>query len=322
MRAVQITESGGAEQMRVADVATPEPGEGEALVRIEAAGVNFIDVYYRMGRLPLSLPATLGVEAAGTVEAVGAGVTDVAPGDRVAYAMVPGAYAEAAVVPASRLVPVPDAVDATTAAAVLLQGMTAHFLATATVALSASHTVLVHAAAGGAGLLLTQIAKRCGATVYATVSTEEKAELARGAGADQVILYTQERFADAVARLTDGRGVDVVYDGVGKETFDDGLASLRPRGTMVLYGQASGPVPPVDPQRLNTGGSLFLTRPSIAHYTAAREELLQRAADVFAWVASGELQVRIGETHPLADAALAHRRLESRQTTGKVLLIP
>lgn len=322
MRAVQIGQVGGPEQMRLADVATPAPGEGEVLVRIAAAGVNFIDVYYRLGRYPAALPATLGVEGAGVVESVGAGVGEFSAGDRVAFAMVPGAYAEAAVVPANRVVPVPDGVDDATAAAALLQGMTAHFLASSTVPLSSDHTVLVHAAAGGAGLLLTQVAKRRGATVYGTTSTPEKAELARAAGADEVILYTQESFKDRVLDLTGGRGVDVVYDGVGKDTFDDGLASLRPRGTMVLFGQASGPVPPVDPQRLNSGGSLFLTRPTLGHYVADRDELTARANDIFTWVRDGELDVRIGETHPLEDAALAHQRLESRQTTGKMLLIP
>jgi len=319
---VQITATGGPEQLRVADIPTPDPGDGQALVRLEAAGVNFIDVYYRLGRYPAELPATLGVEGAGTVESVGSGVTGVAPGDRVAFAMVPGSYAEAAVVPAERLVPVPEGLGSETAAAVLLQGMTAHFLATTTVPLQQGHRVLVHAAAGGAGLLLTQIAKRRGATVYGTVSSEEKAGLARAAGADEVILYTREPFAEAVRRLTDGRGVDVVYDGVGKDTFDDGLSCLRPRGHMVLFGQASGPVPPVDPQRLNAGGSLYLTRPSLAHYAADRDELLQRGSDVLQWARDGELDVRVGETHPLEDAAVAHERLEARKTTGKVLLVP
>ena len=322
MRAVQISETGGPEQMRLVDVAVPEPGEGQVTVRVEAAGVNFIDVYFRLGRYPAPLPATLGVEGAGTVETVGAGVSEIAAGDRVAWAMVPGSYAEVAVVPADRLVPVPEGLDIKTAAALLLQGMTAHFLATSTVALGAGDQVLVHAAAGGAGLLLTQIAKRQGATVYGTVSSEEKAALARAAGADEVILYTRERFLDRVQSLTGGRGVDVVYDGVGKDTFDDGLACLRPRGHMVLFGQASGPVPPVDPQRLMSGGSLYLTRPTLANYVAERDELLQRAGAVLAWARDGDLDVRIGETHALADVALAHERLESRQTTGKVLLIP
>ena len=322
MRAVQISQTGGPEQMRTVDVAVPEPDEGEVTVRVEAAGVNFIDVYFRLGRYPVPLPATLGVEGAGTVEAVGAGVSEVAVGDRVAWAMVPGSYAEVAVVPAQRLVPVPDGLDVKTAAGVLLQGMTAHFLATSTVALGSGDQVLVHAAAGGAGLLLTQIAKRQGATVYGTVSSEEKAELARAAGADEVILYTRERFVDRIQSLTGGRGVDVVYDGVGRDTFDDGLACLRPRGHMVLFGQASGPVPPVDPQRLNSGGSLYLTRPTLAHYVAERDELVQRANDVLTWARDGDLDVRIGETHSLDDVAVAHERLESRQTTGKVLLIP
>lgn len=322
MRAVQITATGGPGQLRVSDVVTPTPGRGQVLVRVRAAGVNFIDVYHRNGAYPMTLPAVLGVEGAGTVEAVGETVTGVVPGDRVAFAMTPGAYAESVVVPADRLVPVPDGVEATTAAAVLLQGMTAHFLATSTVPLAHGHRILVHAAAGGVGLLLTQIAKRRGATVYGTVSSAQKAELARAAGADEVIIYARERFVDAVADFTDNAGVDVVYDGVGKDTFDDGLQCLRPRGHMVLFGQASGPVAPVDPQRLNAGGSLYLTRPSLGHHVAHRAELLQRAGDVFGWTRDGELDVRIGETHPLESAALAHERLETRQTAGKVLLVP
>lgn len=322
MRAVQIREPGGPEVMRITDVATPDPGDGQTLVRITAAGVNFIDVYYRTGTYPAPMPATIGVEAAGMVEAVGSGVSNVVPGDRVAYAMVPGAYAEMAVVPADRLVPVPDNVDDRTAAALMLQGMTAQYLTASTVALSDGDRILVHAAAGGVGLLLTQMAKRRGATVYGTVSSDEKAALARDAGADEAIRYTEASFRDVVLDLTDGRGVDVVYDSVGKDTFDDSLASLRPRGHLVLFGQSSGPVPPVDPQRLNSGGSLYLTRPSLGHYAGDYDELQWRAGEVLQWAADGELDVRIGEEHPLSDAARAHERLEGRKTTGKVLLIP
>jgi NADPH:quinone reductase len=322
MRAVRVHEVGGPEALQVDDIDSPEPGEGQVRLRVAAAGVNFIDVYTRTGAYPAEPPITLGVEAAGTVDAVGPGVDGLAGGDRVAFAMLPGAYAEQVVVPADRVVAVPDGVDLDVAAAVMLQGMTAHYLAVDTVPLTAEHTVLVHAAAGGVGLLLVQIAKRRGATVYGTVSTQEKEDLARAAGADEVIRYTERSFREAVADLTDGRGVDVVYDSVGKTTFDDSLASLRPRGHLVLFGQSSGAVEPVDPQRLNRGGSLYLTRPSLAHYSSDRAELQQRAADLFAWIRDGELDVRIGETHPLEEAATAHRRLEGRETTGKVLLLP
>jgi NADPH2:quinone reductase len=309
----------------VTEVDVPEPGAGEVRVRVAAAGVNFIDTYQRSGAYPMSLPFTPGSEAAGTVDALGSGVDGVADmdvGGRVAYAGVLGAYAEQAVVPADRLVPVPDGVDLPDAAAAMLQGMTAHYLASSTVPLGEGDRVLVHAAAGGVGLLLTQIAKRRGATVYGTVSTEEKAELARDAGADEVIRYTQTDFRAAVLDLTGGRGVDVVYDSVGATTFDDSLASLRPRGHLVLFGQSSGAVEAFDPQRLNSGGSLYLTRPSLGHYVADRAELLQRAGEVLGWVADGTLRLRIGETHPLEDAGTAHARLEARRTTGKVLLIP
>ncbi len=322
MRAVRVHEVGGPDVLQVDELDDLEPGVGQVRVRVAAAGVNFIDVYHRSGAYAAQPPFTLGVEAAGTVDAVGAGVHGVASGDRVAFAMAPGAYAEQVVVPADRVVSVPDGVDLEVAAAVMLQGMTAHYLAVSTVPLTADHRVLVHAAAGGVGLLLVQIAKRRGATVYGTVSTEEKAELARAAGADEVIRYTERAFTDAVDELTHGRGVDVVYDSVGKDTFDGSLASLRPRGYLVLFGQSSGGVAPVDPQRLNAGGSLYLTRPTLAHYVADRAELEQRAADLFRWVRDGELDIRIGETHPLEDAPVAHRRLEGRQTTGKVLLIP
>jgi NADPH:quinone reductase len=322
MRAIVVHKSGGTDVLTEEEVPTPRPGPGQARVRVAAAGVNFIDTYQRSGAYPTPTPYIPGSEAAGQVDALGPGVTEVAVGDRVAFAMVPGAYAEQVVVPVERLVPVPDGVDDRTAAAAMLQGMTAHYLATSTVPLEAGHEVLVHAAAGGVGLLLTQIAARRGATVYGTVSTEEKAELARAAGAASVIRYTEEPFRAAVMALTDGRGVHVVYDSVGRTTFDDSLASLRPRGHLVLFGQSSGAVGAFDPQRLNAGGSLYLTRPSLAHYVLGRTELLARAGDVLGWAARGELDVRIGETHPLGQAGLAHERLESRRTTGKVLLVP
>jgi NADPH:quinone reductase and related Zn-dependent oxidoreductases len=290
------------------------------LVRVEAAGVNFIDVYRRTGLYKVELPHTLGQEGAGTVDAVGPGVTDVALGDRVAFTDVPGAYAQYAVAPADRLIPIPPKVNNRQAAAVILQGLTAHYLALATYPLEPGDVCLVHAAAGGVGLLLCQIAKRRGARVIATVSTEAKAELARGAGANEVILYTRQDFAAEVKRLT-GTGVHVIYDSVGKTTFDKGLDCLHPRGMMVLCGQSSGPVPPVDPQILNKKGSLFLTRPTLFNYTATREELLARAGDVLGWVADGSLSVRIHREYPLADAASAQRALEGRETTGKVLLV-
>jgi len=290
------------------------------LVRVEAAGVNFIDVYRRTGLYKVELPHTLGQEGAGTVDAVGPGVTDVALGDRVAFTDVPGAYAQYAVAPADRLIPIPPKVNNRQAAAVILQGLTAHYLALATYPLEPGDVCLVHAAAGGVGLLLCQIAKRRGARVIATVSTEAKAELARGAGADEVILYTRQDFAAEVKRLT-GTGVHVIYDSVGKTTFDKGLDCLHPRGMMVLCGQSSGPVPPVDPQILNKKGSLFLTRPTLFNYTATREELLARAGDVLGWVADGSLSVRIHREYPLADAASAQRALEGRETTVKVLLV-
>jgi NADPH:quinone reductase len=322
MRAARVHEHGGPEVLTVEEVDLPEPGEGEVRVRVAAAGVNFIDTYQRAGAYPRPTPYTPGSEAAGTIEALGSGVTEVTAGDRVAAFAFAGAYAEQALVPVDQLVPVPDDVGLDTAAAVLLQGMTAHYLAVDTVPLGEGDRVLVHAAAGGVGLLLTQIAKRRGATVYGTVSTEEKAALAREAGADEVIRYTEVDFREVVMDLTGGRGVDVVYDSVGRDTFDRSLASLRPRGHLVLFGQSSGAVEPFDPQRLNSAGSLYLTRPSLGHYVATRADLLARADEVLGWVADGSLRVRIGETHPLADAALAHERLEARQTTGKVLLLP
>lgn len=272
-------------------------------MKIAAAGVNFIDVYFRAGLYKVELPATLGSEAAGTVESVGAGVTEVAPGDRVAYAMARGSYAEYAVVPAAQLVKIPAAIDFQTAAAAMLQGMTAHYLTHSTFALKSGDTCLVHAAAGGAGLLLVQMARRVGARVFGTVSTEAKAQLARQAGADEIIFYTHQDFEAEVRRLTGGRGADVVYDSVGATTFAKSLSSLRPRGMLALFGQSSGPVPPFDPNILNAKGSLFLTRPSLAHHLLTREELLWRAGDVLGWVASGELRIRVDRVHPLSEAA-------------------
>jgi NADPH2:quinone reductase len=289
-------------------------------VRLSAAGVNFIDIYHRIGLYPLPLPFTPGNEGAGVVEAVGPEVTEVRTGDRVAYAMATGSYAELAVVPAFRLVPIPDTVSFEAAAAAMLQGMTAHYLAHSTFPLAPGHQALVHAAAGGVGLLLVQMAKKRGARVLGTVSTEAKAEAARRAGADVVIRYTEEDFEAVARRETDGRGLDVVYDSVGKTTFDKSLRSLRPRGLLALFGQSSGPVPPFDPGELAKRGSLFLTRPTLAHYNLDRKELLARASDVLSWMEKGELEVTIDRTLPLAQAAEAHRLLESRQTSGKLVL--
>lgn len=324
MKAIRVHEYGGPEVLHYEDVPMPQPGEGQALVRLHAIGVNFVDIYMRMGqgvyRPPL--PFIPGQEGAGVVEAVGPGVTEFARGDRVAYFGVTGSYAEYAVVPVGRLVKLPENIDFKLAAAVMLQGVTAHYLTHSTYPLKPGDTCLVHAAAGGVGLLLVQVAKRRGARVIGTVSTPQKAELARSVGADEVILYTQQDFEAEVKRLTDGRGLQVVYDSVGQTTFDKSLNCLAPRGYMVLYGQSSGPVGPIDPQILNVKGSLFLTRPTSAHYTLTRDEYLWRCNDVLGWVASGELKVHIGAEFPLAEAAEAHRRLAGRQTTGKVLLIP
>lgn len=322
MKAIRVHSHGGPEVLRYEEVPQPAPGKGEALVRIMAAGVNYIDTYHRRGLYQVPLPFTPGVEAAGVVEDVGPEVSEVQVGDRVAYTGPLGAYAEYAVVPASRLVKLPEGIDFSTAAAVLLQGMTAHYLTHSTYPLKPGDTALVHAAAGGVGLLLVQVAKMRGARVIGTVSTEEKAALAKEAGADEVILYTKQDFEAEVKRLTDGRGVHVVYESVGKDTFEKSLNCLLPRGYLVLFGQSSGPVPPFDPQILNQKGSLFLTRPTLQHYVATREELLQRAGDVLGWVASGKLKVRIDSTFPLGEAAEAHRRLESRQSAGKILLKP
>lgn len=322
MRAIRVHDYGGPEVLRLEDLPVPEPGPGEARVKIAAAGVNFIDIYHRSGQYKGTLPMIPGMEASGIVDAVGPDVSDVQVGDRVVYAMRQGAYAEYAIVPATMLAPVPAGIDLHQAAAVMLQGMTAHYLTHSTYPLRQGDIALIHAAAGGVGLLLVQIAKRCGARVIGTVSTEEKATLAREAGADDIILYTREDFSAAVRRLTDGAGVHVVYDSVGKTTFEGSLDCLRPRGYMVLFGQSSGAVPPFDPQVLNAKGSLFLTRPSLGHYLLTRDELLWRAGDLFAWMAAGELKVRIDATYPLEQAAEAHRALASRATSGKLLLLP
>lgn len=321
MQAIRIHEFGGPEVLRADELPLPEPGPGEARVKLAASGVNFIDIYHRKGLYPGKLPFTLGQEGAGTVDAVGTDVADVKVGDQVAYASVQGAYAEYAIVPAARLVPVPMGVPLDQAAAVMLQGMTAHYLAFSTFEIKPGNTALVHAAAGGVGQLLVQIAKKRGARVIGTASAA-KLELARAAGADEVIGYNEEDFEAAVKQLTDGQGVDVVYDSVGKTTFDQSLNCLRPRGYMVLYGQSSGPVPPMDPQVLNARGSLFLTRPTLGHYIATREELLSRANDLFGWIADGELKVAIDATFALTAATDAHRYLEGRNTKGKVLLLP
>ena len=320
MKAILVREPGGPEKMELAEVPTPTPGPRQARVRIRAAGVNFIDVYFRTGLYKAELPVTLGNEAAGTVEAVGPEVTEVAPGDRVAYAMTRGAYAEYAVVPAAQLVKIPEGLTFEAAAAAMLQGMTAHYLTHSTYPLKSGSVCLVHAAAGGAGGLTVQMAKMAGARVFGTVSTEEKAAIAREHGVDTVIFYTREEFDTEARRLTDGRGVDVVYDSVGKTTFEKSLNCLRPRGLLALFGQSSGPVPPFDPTILNGKGSLYLTRPSLAHHLLTREELLWRANDVLNWVASGKLKLRIDRTYPLSEAARAHRDLEGRKTAGKLLL--
>src|SRR5216110_3814322 len=322
MKAIRVHSPGGPEALRYEDVPQPSPAAGDVLVKVDAAGVNYIDVYQRTGLYKVATPFTLGQEAAGVVTAVGSGVTDPKVGDRVAYTSILGAYAEYAVVPADRVVVLPDGVTTRQAAAAMLQGMTAHYLASTTYPLKAGDTCLVHAAAGGVGLLLCQIARRQGARVIGTVSTHEKAALAREAGAHDVILYTEQDFEMEVKRLTDNRGVVVIYDSVGKTTFDKGLNCLTPRGLMVLYGQSSGPVGPLDPQVLSQRGSLFLTRPTLHHYIATRAELGARAGELLGWVARGEVKVRIDREVPLAQAAEAHKLLEGRKTTGKVLLIP
>ncbi|MGN6246444.1 MAG: quinone oxidoreductase family protein [Motilibacteraceae bacterium] len=320
MRAVLVESNGGPEVLVVRDVEAPTPGPGRLLVQVAAAGVNYMDTYQREGVYRVPTPFVLGSEGAGRVLAVGEGVQDVAVGDRVAWSQAQGSYAEQVLVPADKAVPVPDGVGDDVAAAVLLQGLTAHYLVTSTYPVSEGDPVLVHAAAGGVGLLLVQLAKARGARVLATVGSEEKAALARGAGADEVLGY--DGFADRVRELTGGRGVAVVYDGVGRDTFDGSLAALRRRGLLVLFGAASGQVPPFDLQRLNAGGSLFVTRPTLGDYVASREELLWRAGELFGAVAAGRLDVRVGGRYPLAEAAQAHRDLEGRRTTGKLLLTP
>jgi NADPH2:quinone reductase len=318
MRAVVVPRQGGPEVLTVADRPTPEAGPGELVVDSSAAGVNFIDTYQRAGVYPMETPFIPGSEGAGQVSAVGPDVTEFSVGDRVAWMSAPGSYAEQVLVPASQAVHVPDDVPDDLAAGALLQGITAHYLANSTYAVQPGDTALVHAAAGGVGLLLTQLVKQRGGRVIATVSTDEKESLARRAGADEVLRY--DGFADAVRKLTDGRGVDVVYDGVGKSTFDDSLTTLRPRGMMVLFGGSSGQVPPFDPQRLNRLGSLFLTRPKTSEYIATRDELTWRAGDILNGISSGDLDLRIGGRYPLEAAGRAHEDLESRRTTGKLII--
>jgi len=322
MKAIRVHAPGGPDALRYEEIERPAPGFGQVLVKIEAAGVNFIDIYQRTGHYKVAVPFTPGQEAAGTVAAVGPGVAEPKVGDRATYASILGAYAEYAVVPADRVVVLPDRVSVKQTAAAILQGMTAQYLATSTYPLKPGDACLVHAAAGGVGLLLCQIAKLRGARVLGTVSTREKAALARGAGADDVILYTEQDFETEVKRLTSGAGLQVVYDSVGKTTFEKGLGCLAPRGMMVLYGQSSGPVGPFDPQVLSQKGSLFLTRPTLAHYIATRAELLARAGELLGWIKSGKLTVHIERELPLAQAAEAHRLLEGRKSSGKVLVIP
>jgi len=322
MKAIRVHAPGGREAMTWEEVPTPEPAAGEALIAVEAVGVNFIDVYVRTGQYKAPMPLTLGMEGAGRVQALGPGTSEVAVGDRVASVNLRGSYASFAAVPAARLVKIPEGVTSAQAAAAMLQGMTAHYLAFSTYPIKAGDTCLIHAAAGGVGLLLCQMAKARGARVFGTVSTSEKARAAREAGADEAILYTQSDFLAEVKRLTGGTGVRVVYDSVGKTTFDKSLDCLSHRGFMVLFGQSSGAVPPMDPQVLNQKGSLYLTRPTLAHYVASREELLERAETILVWVRDGKLKLTIDRELPLAQAAEAHRLLESRQTSGKLVLIP
>ncbi len=322
MKAIRVGMHGGPEVLALQEVERPQPASGEVVFKIEAAGLNFIDVYRRTGLYPTDLPGTPGVEAAGAVAAVGDGVVDLKVGDRIASTHVKGAYAEHATVDAERAVVIPEGVSTRDAAAVMLQGMTAQYLARSTFPLEEGDSCLVHAGAGGVGLLLIQLAKGCGARVFATVGSKEKAELARGAGADEVILYREEDFLSFVKSKTGGAGLNVVYDSVGKDTFEKSLQCLTLRGMLVLFGQSSGTVPPLAPGRLAQGGSLFLTRPSLFHYIPDRDSLERRASDVLGRVADGSLKVRIGTTFPLAEAADAHRALEGRRTTGKVLLLP
>jgi NADPH2:quinone reductase len=322
MHAIRVHQQGGPEVLSYEEVSKPEPGPGQALVKIEAVGVNFTEINTRRGGANTTLPYTPGGEAAGTVDAVGEGVTEVKPGDRVATNALAGAYAEYAVGPANRLVTMPASIDMPHAAAALLQGMTAHYLTHSSYAIKPGDTVLVHAAAGGTGLLVVQMAKMLGARVFGTVSTEEKAKLAREAGADEVILYTKVDFAQEARRLTNGEGVHAVYDSVGKDTWEGSLNALHPRGMLVLFGAASGPIPPIDTSLLNSKGSLALTRVNLGTHIATRAELLERANDVLNWTTSGRMTLRIGGTYPLAKASEAHRQMEGRETTGKLVLIP
>ncbi|MEZ4676227.1 MAG: quinone oxidoreductase [Caldilineaceae bacterium] len=322
MKAIRVHETGDVSKLIYEEAPMPEPKEGEVRVKIEAAGLNFIDTYHRMGWYPLPKPFFLGLEAGGVIDAVGAGVTDFKPGDRVGYCMHQGAYADYATVPARMVVPLPAGVSTQQAAAVMLQGMTAHYLTNSTYPLQQGDIALIHAAAGGTGALVVQMAKLRGAHVIGTVGTDEKAEVAKAAGADDVIVYTKQDFEAEVKRITDGKLCHVVYESVGKATFDKSMNCLRPRGYMVLFGQASGQVPPLDPQVLNQKGSLFLTRPTLGAYVATREELLGRANEIFGWIAAGKLDVRIDKSYPLSEAGAAHTYLEGRQTKGKVLLIP
>ncbi len=322
MKAIQVKASGGSEVLELVDLPLPQPKPNEAVLKLVAAGVNFIDVYQREGRYKVPLPFIAGQEGAGTVTAVGSDVKSVKPGDRVAWTMVQGGYTEQAAIPADKLVKIPQGVSEQEAAAAMLQGMTAHYLCYSTYPVKKGDSILVHAAAGGVGLLLVQMCHNLGARVFGTVSTEEKAKLAREAGADEVILYTQSDFESETKRLTDGKGVNAVYDSVGKTTFEKSLNVLKPRGMMVLFGGSSGAVPPFDPLALTSKGSLFLTRPSLGHYIANRQELEFRADAVFAMIASGKLKLRIEHTYPLAQAQQAHRDLEGRKTTGKLLLLP
>ena len=321
MKAIQITEFGGPEVMKYQDLSDLSPGDGQALVQIEAIGVNYTDTYSRSGVNPTTLPWVVGVEGAGVVKQVGTNVTQVSEGDAVVYCGIAGSYAEQAIVPADRLIKIPQGLDSKASAAAMLQGMTAHYLCHSTYQVKQGDKVLVHAGAGGVGLLLIQMVKRLGGYVFSTVSTDAKAQLAKEAGADEVILYTSQDFAEEVNKSTNGQGVEVVYDAVGQTTFDGSIKSLARRGYMVLYGQASGPVPPVDPRVLGNG-SKFLTRPGLGDYTVTRQELEQRAGDVLGWVKSGELKLRIEHVMALSEASEAHRQLESRLTTGKVVLIP
>jgi NADPH2:quinone reductase len=322
MKAIQVKQPGSPEALELVDIPIPQPKENEVVVKVAASGVNFIDVYNREGRYKLPLPFVAGQEGSGTVTALGSKVSGIKVGDRVAWAGIQGSYAEYAAVPADRVVPVPSAVDGRTAAAAILQGMTAHYLCHDTYPLKRGETALVQAAAGGTGLLLVQMAHNIGARVIGTASTEEKAKLAREAGADEVILYTQVDFEAETKRLTGGKGVDVVFDSVGKTTFEKGLNTLRPRGYMVLFGGSSGPVAPFDPIQLMQKGSLFLTRPTVLHYIVTTDELRKRANAVFEMIAAGKLKLRIAHTYPLKEAAQAHRDLEARKTTGKILLLP